>query len=146
MLFRSLLEQIAYRDTWGRGADSFIAMIYERLILMRDLLHNDGSIYVHCDTRVNAYLRLVLDEVFSKETWINEIVWKRSDAHSDSNGYGKVHDTIFFYRKAELNTWNQQYVPYTDEFVKTQYRYADKDTGRRYRSAEDRPQALSRGV
>ncbi len=53
----NLLEQIAYRDTWGRGADSFIAMIYERLILMRDLMHEDGSIYVHCDWRVNRLIR-----------------------------------------------------------------------------------------
>ena len=60
----NLLEQIAYRDTWGRGADSFIAMIYERLILMRDLMAEDGSIYVHCDWRLNAPIRITLDEVF----------------------------------------------------------------------------------
>ena len=95
----NILEEIAYRDTWGKGADSFIAMIYERLSLMRDLLADDGSIYVHCDTRVNAYIRLVLDEIFSNEKCVNEIVWKRSDAHSDSGAYGKVHDSIFFYRK-----------------------------------------------
>src|ERR1022692_1914375 len=74
----NLLEQIAYRDTWGRGADSFIAMIYERLILMRDLMHPDGSIYVHCDWRVTAFIRLVLDEIFGKDLFINEIIWKRS--------------------------------------------------------------------
>ena len=60
----NVLEELAYRDTWGKGADSFIAMIYERLVLMRDLLAEDGSIYVHCDWRVNGYLRLVLDEIF----------------------------------------------------------------------------------
>lgn len=141
----NLLEQIAYRDTWGRGADSFIAMIYERLVLMRDLMHPDASIYVHCDTRVNAYLRLALDEVFSRECWVNEIVWKRSDAHSDGNAYGKVHDTIFLYRRGERSTWNQQYVPYTDEFIKTQYRYVEQDTGRRYRSADLSASGLSGG-
>src|SRR5438093_2399613 len=62
----NLLEQIAYRDTWGRGADSFIAMIYERLILMRDLMHDDASICVHCDWRVTSMMRLPLDEVFGK--------------------------------------------------------------------------------
>ena len=56
----NILEEIAYRDTWGKGADSFIAMIYERLTLMRDLLAEDGSIYVHCDWRVYSYVRLVL--------------------------------------------------------------------------------------
>ena len=141
----NLLEQIAYRDTWGRGADSFISMIYERLILMRDLMHEEGSIYVHCDTRVNAYLRLVLDEVFSKENCINEIVWKRSDAHSDSNAYGKVHDTIFFYRKGSKNAWNAQYVPYSDEFVEKQYRYVEVESNRRYRSADLSASGLSGG-
>ena len=58
----NILEEIAYRDTWGKGADSFIAMIYERLILMRDLLAEDGSIYVHCDWRVNSHIRLAMDE------------------------------------------------------------------------------------
>ncbi len=62
----NVLEELAYRDTWGKGADSFIAMIFERLSIMRDLLAKDGSIYVHCDWRVNSYMRLVLDEVFGK--------------------------------------------------------------------------------
>ncbi len=63
----NLLEQIAYRDTWGRGADSFVSMIYERLILMRDLLAPDGSVYVHCDWKTSGWMRLALDEVFGKE-------------------------------------------------------------------------------
>ena len=61
-----ILEEIAYRDTWGKGADSFIAMIYERLGLMRDLLAEEGSIYVHCDWRLNSLIRIVLDEVFHR--------------------------------------------------------------------------------
>ncbi len=65
----NILEEIAYRDTWGKGADSFIAMIYERLVLMRDLLAEDGSIYVHCDWRVNSFIRLVLDEVFGTDNF-----------------------------------------------------------------------------
>ena len=60
----NILEEIAYRDTWGQGADSFIAMIRERLVLLRDFLADDGTIYVHCDWRVNSYIRLVLDEIF----------------------------------------------------------------------------------
>src|SRR3989339_679663 len=84
----NLLEQIAYRDTWGRGADSFIAMIYERLILMRDLLHKEGSIYVHCDWRVNAFIRLVMNEVFGPNYFRNEIVWQRTGAHNDADQFG----------------------------------------------------------
>src|SRR5690606_26545171 len=80
----NLLEQIAYRDTWGRGADSFIAMIYERLILMRDLMHSEGSIYVHCDWRVNAWMRVVLNEVFGTNNLVNQICWRRTTAHGDA--------------------------------------------------------------
>ncbi len=71
----NVLEELAYRDTWGKGADSFIAMIYERLVLMRDLLAEDGSIYVHCDWRVSGYVRLILDEIFGKESIRNHILW-----------------------------------------------------------------------
>jgi len=131
-----ILEEIAYRDTWGRGADSFIAMIYERLVLMRDLLAVDGSIYVHCDIRLNCYLRLILEEIFGIDKYLNEIIWKRSDAHSDSSTYGKVHDVIFFFKKSEKHIWNKQYTPYTDDFIEKQYRYVEEGTNRRYRSAD----------
>jgi adenine-specific DNA-methyltransferase len=141
----NLLEQIAYRDTWGRGADSFIAMIYERLILMRDLMHPEGSVYVHCDTRVNSYVRLVLEEIFGRNGFLNEIVWKRSEAHSDAGTFGKVHDSLFYFRKGASHAWNQQYVPYTDEFVERQYRYVEEATKRRYRSADLSASGLSGG-
>jgi hypothetical protein len=99
----NVLEELAYRDTWGKGADSFIAMIYERLVLMRDLLAEDGSIYVHCDWRVNSYIRLVLDEVFGKDNHLNEISWKRTpfagSSKARSNKFPVNHDTIFFYTK-----------------------------------------------
>ena len=71
----NIVEEIAYRDTWGKGADSFIAMIYERLTIMRDLLAQDGCIYVHSDWRVNAYIRLALDEIFGRSSLINDLVW-----------------------------------------------------------------------
>jgi adenine-specific DNA-methyltransferase len=74
----SVIEEIAYRDTWGKGADSFIAMIYERLKLMHELLAEDGSIYVHCDWRLSGHIRLVLDEIFGKDNFRNEIIWKYS--------------------------------------------------------------------
>src|ERR1039458_7470235 len=71
----SILEEIAYRDTWGNGTDSFLAMIYERLVLMRDLLAEDGSTYVHCDYRVSGVMRLVLDEIFGAASLLNENIW-----------------------------------------------------------------------
>src|ERR1039457_6736106 len=100
----NLLEQIAYRDTWGRGADSFIAMIYERLILMRDLMHPEGSIYVHCDTRVNAYLHSICDEIFGKEHFVNEIIWRRTTTKNDYTqgafNWPRVHETLFYYARS----------------------------------------------
>ena len=72
----NVMEHIAYRDTWGKGNDSFLAMIYERLILMKDLLADDGFIMVHCDWRVNAQLKLVLSEIFGESNFRNEIICK----------------------------------------------------------------------
>ncbi len=131
----SVLEMLAYRDTWGKGADSFIAMIYERLKLMHELLAVDGSIYVHCDWRVNSFVRLVLDEVFGRDNLINEIIWKRSDVHADAGAYGYVHDTIYFYARSRINSriWNQTYIPYTQDYIEEQYRYKDIN-GRRFLS------------
>jgi DNA modification methylase len=102
----SVIEEIAYRDTWGKGADSFIAMIYERLKLMHDLLAEDGSIFVHCDYRVNAYIRLVLDEIFGKDNFKNEIVWKYSGGRLGGRTFGRKHDTIFWFSKSEQWTFN----------------------------------------
>jgi site-specific DNA-methyltransferase (adenine-specific)/adenine-specific DNA-methyltransferase len=106
----NLLEQIAYRDTWGRGADSFIAMIYERLVLMRDLMHSNGSIYVHCDWRVNSYIRMVMDDVFGRQNFKNEIVWYYETYQGAvKNYYPRKHDTIFFYPKADDYQFAMQY-------------------------------------
>ena len=95
----NVLEELAYRDTWGKGADSFIAMIYERLVLMRDLLAEDGSIYVHCDYRVSGFIRLVLDEIFGKSALLNEIIWGFSQGAKSKRMFGRKHNTIFSYTK-----------------------------------------------
>ena len=97
----NILEEIAYRDTWGKGADSFIAMIYERLILMRDLLAEDGSIYVHCDWRVNSYIRLALDEVFGKDNHRNEIVWHYQSGGRQERLFSRKHDSIYLYTNSK---------------------------------------------
>ena len=84
----NILEEIAYRDTWGKGADSFITMIYERLVHMKDLLADNGSVYVHCDWRVNSYIRLVMNEIFGRDNFINEITWKRAHTVKGNIGQG----------------------------------------------------------
>ncbi len=102
----NLLEQIAYRDTWGRGADSFISMIYERLILMRDLLAEDGSIYVHCDWRLISLVRLALDEIFGRggdndePGFRNEIIWHFTQGGKGAKHWARKHNTILYFSKS----------------------------------------------
>ncbi|MFA6363498.1 site-specific DNA-methyltransferase [Methanoregula sp.] len=127
-----ILEEIAYRDTWGRGADSFISMIYERLVLMRDLLAEDGSIYVHCDYRVNIYIRAVLDEIFGTENFSSEIIWKRTTSHAQKQSFGIVHDYLILYRKkSDSFIWNPQFEPHSKEHIDKYYSNID-EKGRRY--------------
>ena len=100
----NILEEIAYRDTWGKGADSFVSMIYERLVLMRDLLAADGSIFVHCDWRVTGLIRLVLDEVFGKNNIRNEIIWAFTGPGSPGmRQYNRKHNTIYWYSFSKDN-------------------------------------------
>lgn len=99
----SVIEEIAYRDTWGKGADSFIAMIYERLKLMHDLLADNGSIYIHCDYRVSGYMRLILDEIFGKDNFQNEIIWHFIKGASGNDRFGRKHQTVFYYSKSTDN-------------------------------------------
>ncbi len=107
----NLLEQIAYRDTWGRGADSFISMIYERLILMRDLMHPEGSIYVHCDWHVGYMLRSILDEIYGKENFINEIVWHYYNKMAPISAcFPRASDRILSYCRTQgTYSFKQQY-------------------------------------
>ena len=112
----NVLEELAYRDTWGKGADSFIAMIYERLVLMRDLLAEDGSIYVHCDYRLNAYLKLILEEIFGNNNYRNEIIWKRKGGSANpQNNLGVVVDTIHHIAKTPDNLLRKQFTRESDE-------------------------------
>jgi DNA modification methylase len=109
----NVLEEIAYRDTWGKGADSFISMIYERLVLMRDLLAKDGSIYVHCDWRVNSYIRLAMDEIFGKERFNNALSWHYSGWNKKlSTSFERRHDTILFYSKSSTPLFNSFFEPW----------------------------------
>jgi len=103
---QSTLEMVAYRDMWGKGTDSYLHMMYERLVLMRELLSKKGSIYVHCDWRMNSYLRLMLDEIFGPTNALNQITWRRIYSHSDANRYGIVDDTILFYSKTSAYYFN----------------------------------------
>lgn len=104
---QSTLEMVAYRDMWGKGTDSYLHMMYERLVLMKELLRETGSIYVHCDWRVNSYLRVILDEIFGQENFRNEIYVKRIRKNVQEREkvpcLNEALDSIFFYSKSKAH-------------------------------------------
>ncbi len=120
----------AYYDTWDSGRDTYLAMMWPRLQLARELLSERGSLYFHIGPSVNHYVRALLDEIFGADSG-TEIVWKRTTAHSDSKAYGTVHDKILFYTKTAHPIWNEQFVPHDRQYVAAKYTGRDPD-GRRY--------------
>jgi len=130
---QSIIEEVAYRDTWGRGISSYLSMMYERLKLMHQLLAEDGSIYVHCDWRVSNYLKNLLDDVFGLSNFRNDVVWsKLTAAKAQSDFFSNVKDTIFFYTKSPNTIFNPQYIQ-SDKDDRN-YPYIEEKTGRRYGS------------
>ncbi|MGB4965750.1 MAG: site-specific DNA-methyltransferase [Microgenomates group bacterium] len=141
----SVIEEIAYRDTWGKGTDSFISMIYERLKLMHDLLAEDGSIYVHCDYRVNSYLRLVLDEIFGEKNFLNQVVrYKSNPKNYTVKSYGNVHDIIYFYSKSNTFFFNS-FTERTSGEIEKDFPKIEIGTSRRYKTAPIHADGLRNG-
>ena len=134
----SVIEEIAYRDTWGKGADSFIAMIYERLKLMHGLLAEDGSIYVHCDWRVSGYMRLVLDEVFGKDNFKNEIVWHyKLGMKAKSRKFHSQHDILFWYTKNYKDfSFNEVRIPLEESIKRPKLKF-DSKTKKAYQQKDE---------
>lgn len=93
------IEQFAYADTWKDGTVSYLKMLYPRLVLMRELLSDKGSIYVHIDWHVGHYVKVLMDDIFGKENFLNEIIWCYKSGGAGGGGYAKKHDTILFYSK-----------------------------------------------
>lgn len=130
----TVIEQFAYSDTWSDGTASYLAMITPRLILMRELLSDSGSIYVHLDWHVGHYVKIVLDEVFGKDCFRNEIIWRRSYSHNDGNKFGAIHDTLFFYTKANSYHFKPVFVPRGEDETAEEYPNICEITGKRYKS------------
>lgn len=105
----AVIDQFAYSDTWKKGTVSYLEMLYPRLMLMRDLLSDKGSIYVHCDWHAGHYLKIILDDIFGKKNFINEIVWCRSSSSAKkaqemlAKTFVRAHDVIYFYVKNNLS-------------------------------------------
>ena len=131
----TIIEQFAYADTWEEGTISYLKMIYPRLVLMKELLSEKGSIYVHIDWHVGHYVKVLMDEIFGKENFINDIVWKRSNGLSGLSGgmknFSRLQDNIIAYRKA-LPHFNPMFSPYSSNTLKM-YKYNDNDGKGAYR-------------
>lgn len=129
----TVIEQFAYSDTWQDGTVSYLKMLYPRLVLMRELLSDKGSIYVHIDWHVGAYVKALMDDIFGKENLQSEIIWKRTGGHHlATNGYDVMTDTILYYTKSQSYTYNQEYEPLTSEELNEKFPYIEKETGRRF--------------
>lgn len=105
----TVIEQFAYADTWKDGTVSYLKMIYPRLVLMRELLSEKGSIYVHIDWHVGHYVKILLDDIFGKDNFRNEIIWYYGGPSPVKNSFAKKHDNIFFYSKSTNFVFQQQY-------------------------------------
>jgi len=112
----TIIEELVYRDTWGKGLDSYLQMMYDRLVLMRELLADNGSIYVHLDWHVGHYVKLLMDEIFGKENFRNEIAWCTTGASRVEKNYPRKHDTLLFYSKTDKNVFNKDdiRIPYAE--------------------------------
>ncbi len=117
----SVIEQKAYRDIWGNRLDSYFRWFSDTVVVFRDHLSEDGSLYVHVDWHVSHYAKTILDEVFGYDRFRNEVIWQRTSAHSDSHKYGMNFDSILFYSRGESFSWNVGYHQYTDK-QKAMYR------------------------
>ena len=128
---QSTLEMVAYKDMWGKGTDSYLHMMYERLSLMKELLSERGSIYVHCDWRMNGPLRLLLNEIFGKDNFVNEIIWIFTGGTDRSDGFQRKHNNIYCYGKTSSRIFNPLYVEFAEATLR-RFNRVDAN-GKRYK-------------
>jgi adenine specific DNA methylase Mod len=128
----SVIEQKAYRDTWGRGLDSYLQWFSETVTILRDLLSDRGCIYVHLDYRLAHYAKVILDDVFGRENFLNNVVWSYQTRHSSDRFWNRKHDDLLLYKKADKWSFNWQdedVIQHLSENTIKKYKYSD-DKGR----------------
>ncbi|MEI6601483.1 MAG: site-specific DNA-methyltransferase [Comamonadaceae bacterium] len=138
----ALGEQVQYTDIWSN--DNYLQFMYERLLMLKELLSPDGAIYLHCDPSRNSYLRILMDEVFGPDAFINEIVWQRLSAHNDSARYGIIHDTIYYYGGID-RVWNPQRTELREIYVQQFFDQVEEGTGRQYSRSDLTARGLRNG-
>lgn len=119
----TVLEQFGYADLWKEGTVSYLKYLYPRLVLMRELLSEKGSIYVHIDWHIGHYVKLLLDDIFGKENLVNEIIWHYKRWTAASSTFQKMHDTIFWYEKnVDKHIYNKQYQAFSEKTSIAKYK------------------------
>jgi adenine-specific DNA-methyltransferase len=130
---QSIIEEKAYRDTWGKGFDSYLAMMYQRLMIIKDLLSENGSLFLHCDWHIGHYLKALLDGIFGKRNFRNEIIWdytSRTQRHLKT--FSSKHDILLVFSKdIEKIIFNAIFEPYSQEYIDEHFSHVDEN-GRRY--------------
>lgn len=111
---------------------TYLCMMAPRLVDLRRVLKQTGSIYLHCDPTASHYLKMLMDAVFGPLYFRNEIIWKRTSSHNDARRYADVHDCLLYYAQSKAVVWNAQYLPHDEQYVRTHYNRVN-DEGRRYR-------------
>ena len=134
----------ASKVTYGDDIAAFLCFMAVRLVEMHRVLRQDGSMYLHCDPTASHYLKALMDAVFGRRNFQNEVTWQRTTAHSDAVRYGRNFDTILFYSKSDRWTWNAQYQDYDQGYIESHYRYKTDD-GRLYRTDNLTATSLSGG-
>jgi len=130
----TVIEQFAYADTWKDGTVSYLKMIYPRLALMRELLSDKGSIYVHIDWHVGHYVKILLDDIFGKPNFRNEIIWRRAYSHNDGDKFGCIHDNLLFYSKTSGSFFKSVFIERNEKETELEYPFIDEKTSKRYKS------------
>ena len=115
--------------THGKGMQSYLCMMAVRLLEMRRLLKDTGSIYLHCDPTASHYLKMLMDSIYGQSNFRSEIIWKRTGSHGGSKRWGPIHDTILFYSASDTYLWNRTYQEYDTAYLDQYYRFSD-DKGR----------------
>jgi len=131
-------ELRAFEDRWKGGINNYVSWMMERLRECKRVLKDTGVLYLHLDHHASHYMKVELDKLFGETNFINEIIWKRhfgghSDSKQGAKHFGRSHDVILLYSKTGKYTWNQQYEPFSKEYLDAFYKYVEPTTGRRYR-------------
>ena len=134
-------ELRSFEDRWKGGIQNYVAWMELKMRECHRVLKDSGSMYLHLDTHASHYMKVEMDKIFGEANFVSEIIWKRqigshSDAKQGAKRFGSSHDVILFYSKSGDPTWNQQYLPFSEDYLDSFYKFTEPGTDRRYRLSD----------